>query len=123
MFWFSLSSKTVFFYSISIKGASLLESISFLFSLSIIYLLTIKVFFTIKEQYCFLQQFFFTGPEDGSWFTWKMHQFTLAKHTLAARTLHTYRVYTLLRTRTQTHIHTYTYLMSTCTPKPETMHD
>ncbi len=27
----------------------------------------------------------FGGLEDGSWFTWKMHQFTLAKHTLAAR--------------------------------------
>ncbi len=26
--------------------------------------------------------------EDGSWFTWKVHQFTLAKHTLAARSLH-----------------------------------
>ncbi len=33
--------------------------------------------------------------EDGSWFTWKMHQFTLAKHTLA-----TYMIPTKPYTRT-----------------------
>ncbi len=27
--------------------------------------------------------------EDGSWFTWKMHQFTLAKYTLAAQSVQT----------------------------------
>ncbi len=46
--------------------------------------------------------------EDGSWFKWKMHQYTLAKHTLAARSLlnHTHAprlwleaLYALLRTR------------------------
>ncbi len=46
--------------------------------------------------------------EDGSWFTWKMHQYTLAKHTLAAQSLqnptHVPRLwlealYALLRTR------------------------
>ncbi len=30
--------------------------------------------------------------EDGSWFTWMMHQFTLAKHTLVHDSLYTYRV-------------------------------
>ncbi len=46
--------------------------------------------------------------EDGSWFMWKMHQYTLAKHSLAARSLpnptHVPRLwlealYALLRTR------------------------
>ncbi len=31
----------------------------------------------------------FGRPEDGSWFTWKMHQFMVAKRTLAAQSLQT----------------------------------
>ncbi len=50
----------------------------------------------------------FDRLEDGSWFTWKMHQFKLAKHTLAARSIqnHTHAqrlwvkaLYALLRAR------------------------
>ncbi len=50
----------------------------------------------------------FGGLEDGSWVMWKMHQFTLAKHTLATRSLTNSThapclwleaLYTLLRTR------------------------
>ncbi len=39
--------------------------------------------------------------EDGSWFTWKIYQFTLAKHTLAARSLqnptHVYTAFVAVR--------------------------
>ncbi len=43
--------------------------------------------FGIDSSNSFPGHAMFGRLEDGSWFTWKMHQFTLDKHTLAARSL------------------------------------
>ncbi len=64
--------------------------------------------FGIDSSNSFPGHAIFDRLEDSSWFTWKMHQFTLAKHTLAARSIqnHTHvprlwlkALYALLRTR------------------------